>query len=297
LAKTRGPLHSSGASGGFGKSLIFQTWKGQPRIKSFTPPRQPRTPAQLSARLIQSQAVQRWRQLSSLMQGVWEQYKDAKHLRMSGYNYFISEYNSSMFLGNTPSDYPPGYPIGKEHIFNTEVAVSYDDACERGNGGFNLTDGDMYISSNANPSSWEYRCGGLRFVNIPIPKNAQVLESWIEVYPLGEANDDVNCKIYGQATDHPANFNDNKHIISEVYRPRTSAYTSWVADEIGYGAWKKSPSLNSVLQEILCREGWADGNSLVILIIANTDVEKWLRVYTYDYWQHWGAKLHIKSLY
>lgn len=116
MSKARGPLKSVNASGTLGKAMIFQNWKGIPRVKKYRKPTQPNTASQLDKRNLIRIAVSRWQTLTTFLKSLWQTTIGKIGKTMSGYNYFLSEYIKSMVAGETPSDFPrqeliPGYPI------------------------------------------------------------------------------------------------------------------------------------------------------------------------------------------
>lgn len=176
-----------------------------------------------------------------------------------------------------------------------QVGAGADDAFERGDGGFNSSYTYLNIHSYADDSNYSYQCGGFRFQDITVPQGATInAETYAEVYVHTTDSDDINCKIYAHDTDNSDDFSDNAHIISESDRPRTTAYASWVQDSIGTGFQGSSIELQSVIQEIIDRPGWALDNNLTLLYIANTDADKTTTILTYDSSSSQGAKLHIE---
>jgi len=107
MAKSRGPLFSIDARGTLGKSLTFSNWKGIPRVKKFFKPKNPQTEFQQQNRNNITFGVNSYHTLSDFTKSIWEFVLGKKGLRMSGYNYYLSEYNKDMVHGITPSKYPP----------------------------------------------------------------------------------------------------------------------------------------------------------------------------------------------
>jgi len=189
------------------------------------------------------------------------------------------------------------YVLGEKESFLIDpdtdtfyVGGSYDDAYERGNGLFYLTDVAVLVSSNTDPGSVSYKCGGFRFVNVAIPQGSTVTAGKVSVYAYAES--DPNLVIYGNDVDDAEDFNDNAHIISEVNRPRTSASVSWIAEDIGTG-WKDKTGLEGIVEEIVGRGSWNSGNALALLFIANTDATKNSYFYSYDQGSQYAAKLEV----
>lgn len=176
-----------------------------------------------------------------------------------------------------------------------QVATSEDDAYELGDGGFSYTTNTIHTLSHTDPTHNFYRCAGMRFQSVAIPKGATISRAYIEAFVSSlYMSDDPNLKIYGNAVDDANDFNTEADVIG---RARTTAFTSWVQNGIGHSDWKQSPDISSVIQEIVDRASWASGNSIVLLLIANTDVAQTygLQVDAWNYSDHSHApKLHIE---
>lgn len=159
-----------------------------------------------------------------------------------------------------------------------QLSSGDDDAYERGNGAFYLSQTRNWVRSYTSTTSSYYRCAGLRFQNIGIVGDIDSAKLIVNV--RSSWYDDPNLDIYGNDVDNAENFADNPHIISETYRPRTDASVPWVATGIGTG-WKEI-DITSVVQEIFERQGWMSGNALVILLIAKVAASKRLQFYAYE---------------
>jgi len=170
------------------------------------------------------------------------------------------------------------------------VGGSYDDAHESGNGSFQLTDAFLYVNARTNPLSEFYQCGGFRFPSATIPQEATISATNFLGYT--STYYEINCIIYGNDVDNAQDFNDLNKIISTVDRPRTSASVSWV-ETLSHEDWQEKTGLESIVQEIINREGWNSGNAIVLLFIANTDSTKTCRFLSYDQSSSYAAYLEV----
>lgn len=107
MSKVRGPLYSISAHGTIGKSMIHQSLKGIPTVKKYRKPTQPNSAAQLTKRNIMKDAVSRWQNFTASMKGFWVTVLALTGKKMSGYNFFLSQYLIDVAAGLWPSDYPP----------------------------------------------------------------------------------------------------------------------------------------------------------------------------------------------
>ena len=159
-----------------------------------------------------------------------------------------------------------------------------------------ITDTDLRIRSYPEENPKKRISVGLRFQGVDIPHGATVVASYISIYPTTEKANDINCVLYVQDTGDAADFLDNPHITDEVFRPRISYYKPWVEDDVNLDTYINSPSLNAPLQALFNKVNWSAGNDLVILMIANTDVEKYIRFWHSEKWLDLPPKLHIEYL-
>ena len=97
-----------------------------------------------------------------------------------------------------------------------------------------------------------------------------------------------------QDTGDADNFINNPYIINETYRPRTTYTTAWVEDDLDINTYVNSPSLNIPLQELFNKADWTAGNDLAVLMIANEDVDKYVRFWHQEKWYDLPVKLYIE---
>lgn len=161
---------------------------------------------------------------------------------------------------------------------NLEIAAGEDDAYEKGNGAFDRAETEIKMYSYADDSHADYRCGGFRWDNVTVPNGATISAATISLYFKNGTYDDINHVIYFHDTDNAPNFADSADIIG---RARTTANVSYVETGISIPSWK-SASIVSIIEEITTRGGWASGQAMVALLIANTDYTAEARAEAYD---------------
>jgi len=116
---------------------------------------------------------------------------------------------------------------------------------------------------------------GLRFVNLAIPKGAQVTGAYVEievdkVNKVGSANP-VNLIIEGELTPNAAPFvNTPFNILLRFSRTTAKvkwSIPSWTAENEKF----QTPDISSIIQEIVNQEGWASGNAIVLIFRDDKD--------------------------
>jgi hypothetical protein len=109
---------------------------------------------------------------------------------------------------------------------------------------------------------------GLRFTGIPILKGATITDAWVQfgVDETKGGTEAVNLIIEGQLSPNPAAFSSTARDISS--RPTTTAQVQWsvpnwiTAGE--RGSDQTTPSIASIIQEIVNQDGWAGGAIVLI---------------------------------
>ena len=130
------------------------------------------------------------------------------------------------------------------------------------------------------PSSWYttdplYWTGSgvtqaLRFTNVTIPVGATITSARLTVYTnanMGGASSNDKVRVRGEAADNPAAISSSSDAQTR-YANLTTASVDWYVWEAngpitGADQPVLSPSLNTVVQELVDRVGWASGNAML----------------------------------
>jgi hypothetical protein len=165
------------------------------------------------------------------------------------------------------------------------VTASSDDAEETDTGSMRLTSGDIDLTLDGS-----YQTVGIRFNGWTIPRGSRILNASIQFTVRDATSAPTSVTIQGEADDNPGTFTSATSNISQ--RPRTSASASWSppawnSGEAGVN--QRTPSLASVIHEVVSRPGWASGNSIVIIITGTGD--RSARSWETDATNHTGVAL------
>ena len=149
-------------------------------------------------------------------------------------------------------------------VFDAYVEAGSDDAEETSGGGMVRMDSRIELGTKAaSPQSV-----GLRFNWVDIPRGATVIGATIQFTVNLASSDATALTIKGQAADNALTFTGGLNNISS--RPTTTASVPWnppAWNTVGaHGADQRTPSLATVVQEIVNRAGWASGNSMAFII-------------------------------
>jgi hypothetical protein len=142
----------------------------------------------------------------------------------------------------------------------------------------------------------------IRFSSVPIPKGASILRAYIQLHAAGECTGPASFLVRGQAADNALTFTASKHDISG--RPNTTASITWSPADWQYRTLtdmagntdQMTPELRTIVQEIVSRSGWQQGNAIVITLQGSGTGSR--KIYSTEGTQRTcyktlGPKLHI----
>ncbi len=139
------------------------------------------------------------------------------------------------------------------------VSADRDDAEERADGSIYLDSSDLELVEDDSP-----QLVGMRFKNIPLKQDDQVVEARIQ-FTVDETGDEpTNLIIHAEATDNSKPFHDDTYNISS--RNKTTDAVLW-----NPAPWKtvktsgpaqRTPNLATMVNEVLRRPGWSEGNAI-----------------------------------
>ncbi|MEO1258231.1 MAG: Ig-like domain-containing protein [Bacteroidota bacterium] len=166
------------------------------------------------------------------------------------------------------ADFPP---VWNSTVVTSQVSQSNDDAEE------DLSDGYVDLnSSDLELVEDNYaQIVGMRFQNITIPQGATIRSAYIEFEcdesSNGGGDDDdgggiaTSLVIRGEDIDDASSFTTATSNISN--RPQTAAFTRWnYLAEWSVNNKYQTPDLSTIIYEITSRNGWSNGNSIVLFV-------------------------------
>jgi hypothetical protein len=177
---------------------------------------------------------------------------------------WILSYDSGSGIWYVEIDYTAG-------VFTRTVSASGDDGAESTGGSMTLTTTTMDTDSVGDIM-------GFMFRGVQVPTGSSITTAYLKVYTNDSGRDSPNVTI--KAEYNPAAFSTSSSNFSG--RTLTTASASWVATDIGIGAYKNSPSLTSVLQEVVDNGGWTGAGDVAFFLIQNS-ASGWLRVASWDH--------------
>jgi len=143
------------------------------------------------------------------------------------------------------------------------VAASSDDAEEGSSGRISLVSSDLELVYDKSDQTV-----GLRFINLNLDQGTTITQAYIQFQTSEVSSSNTSLIILGQYSGHAETFSRDQYDISS--RPTTTASVLWSPpawNTIGEaGPDQQSPDVASIIQEIICRPDWVNGNSIVIII-------------------------------
>jgi hypothetical protein len=153
-------------------------------------------------------------------------------------------------------------------IVERPVVASKDDAEESVGGAVNLNSADLELVLDGARGD---QTVGMRFTGVTVPPGAAITDAYVQFQVDRATSVATSLTIHGQAADNAATFAKTTQNISS--RPRTAQSVPW--DPVPWstigtaGLDQRTPDLSSVVQEIVDRPGWANGNAMVIIVIGS----------------------------
>jgi len=155
---------------------------------------------------------------------------------------------------------------------DVRAGASSNDAEESG-GSVNLSSSDLELVTDGS----SVQTVGIRWGGITIPPGATITAAYIQFAARDAQTTATNLLIRGQAADNAAAFATTTNNISG--RPRTVAQVSW--SPISWptagaaGLDQRTPDLTAIVQEIVDRAGWGNGNALAVIITGTGRRNAW----------------------
>ena len=165
------------------------------------------------------------------------------------------------------------------NVSSVFYVMSTNDDAEEDNAGGGL--GGMYLNSSdlelvyESGGSSSRQVVGVRFDNVTIPNGATIVDAYIQFTCDETDYTNGTVTIEGQAADDPGSFTSANFNISS--RARTTANTTWnnntfVRTVGAAGVGQRTPSLVNIVDELVNRPGWADGNAMAFIIEGTGEI-------------------------
>lgn len=144
------------------------------------------------------------------------------------------------------------------------VASSADDAEEAASGAVGVSSSDLELTIDGSRGE---QLVGIRFTSLAMPQGAQITNAYIQFQADEASTDATTLTIESEANDSAQSFGGSFNISA---RPRNQVAVGWSPapwDVVGEaGPSQRTPDIAALIQQVIDRPGWAEGNSLAIVI-------------------------------
>jgi hypothetical protein len=126
----------------------------------------------------------------------------------------------------------------------------------------------------------------MRFTDVKIPQGSKIVNAALKVGTptytyFWRPEDCFEGLIQAEATGNATNFSSPDRLVYSL--PRTGASVAWVIGLGDYGYRLTSPDIGAVLQEIVKRPDWSEGNAIAIVISGTGTRPKDFELCAYDF--------------
>ncbi len=170
------------------------------------------------------------------------------------------------------------------------VTHSADDAEELANGLMIINSSDLdLVRDNYQRGD---RIVGIRFEDIRIPRGAQIKRAYLQFMVAEVSTEETDLIIHAELAENAEAFQNVDHNIT--FRRKTSALVKWSPEpwnvEGERSEKQRTPDLSALIQEVIAREDWQEGNALVLIITGSGE----RGAVSYDGDQQNAPLLHIE---
>jgi type IV pilus assembly protein PilY1 len=117
------------------------------------------------------------------------------------------------------------------------------------------------------------RINGLRFTNINIPRNANIIDARLYLYPQTNytASTPVNISIRGHNTNNAPTFAGTGNVRDRWTSQGTTTVNWEIAsgEQWTVGLWQESANIAPIIQQIVNRGGWNASNAIALFLQSN----------------------------
>lgn len=157
---------------------------------------------------------------------------------------------------------------GPPQTLEIPIDTSNGDVEERSNGRIWPTQTNLdFMTDVTSSGSDDQRGVGFRFTGLAIPRDATILDAYVQFQADKTTSVATSLAITGQAADNAPEFTTTKYSLTS--RPRTGAAVAWAPPAWTKGdrtAAQRTAQLAPVVEEVVGRPGWTSGNALVLIV-------------------------------
>ncbi|MDH4118608.1 MAG: Ig-like domain-containing protein [Acidimicrobiia bacterium] len=171
--------------------------------------------------------------------------------------------------GNTAESLAVAVLVDNPLAVELAIAAGTDDAEEKvSKGAVTATSDDLDMMLD---KSTPMAAVGLRFTNVPIPPGATITAATIRFRADEKGSTATTLTFSAQASDNAPSFTTAKFGIStRAKAPGTVSWAPAAWNTVGEsGSAQTTPDLSALVQQIISRPGWSQGNAVVFIVTGS----------------------------
>jgi len=154
-------------------------------------------------------------------------------------------------------------------MVESTISASSDDAEEWNDGTVQLISHDLELTYNLKDMKLD-QIVGLRFNGIALPQGTTIRSAYIQFVARNDESDPCSVTVRVEQVDNAVTYADAANNLSSRNMTTTSVRwdpPAWRGDDSG--SPQRTADLKDLVQEVVNRSGWADGNSLSFIMEGN----------------------------
>lgn len=153
---------------------------------------------------------------------------------------------------------------GATQVADLRIAGGTDDVEQAPSGSMEVASSDLELTRDGRTE----QVVGLRFVGVPVPRGATVTSAWLQFTADEVDSEETSLTLRAEAADDAVTYQRLSGDVTS--RPTTSETVGWEPlawTQVGEsGLAQRTPDLSSLVQAVVSRPGWVQGNALALQI-------------------------------
>jgi hypothetical protein len=151
---------------------------------------------------------------------------------------------------------------GTTQAVDVRIAAGSDDAEQRVSGATDLASNDLELVTDGSTQQFV----GLRFAQLLVPTGSTITNAYVQFQTDEVSTDAASLAVRAEAADNAATYQAvSGSVTSRTTTPVSAAWTPPAWNTVGESAAaQRTPNLCAVVQSVVARSGWAQGNALAL---------------------------------
>ena len=151
---------------------------------------------------------------------------------------------------------------GTTQAVDVRIAAGSDDAEQRVSGATDLASNDLELVTDGSTQ----QVVGLRFTQLLVPTGSTITNAYVQFQTDEVSTDAASLTIRAEASDNAATYQaTTNNVTSRATTPVSASWTPPAWNTVGEAsAAQRTPNLCALVQAVVNRSGWAQGNALAL---------------------------------